>query len=54
MEETYAEILRTGSTASVESRIWPMEAVFEVQGALELQDRKAPLALQPALLERKA
>ncbi|HYO14896.1 MAG TPA: isocitrate lyase/phosphoenolpyruvate mutase family protein [Thermoanaerobaculia bacterium] len=67
MEETYAEILRTGSTASVEGRIWPMEAVFEVQGALELRerggprelgrngrDRKVPLGMSPGLLEPKA
>jgi phosphoenolpyruvate phosphomutase len=32
MEETYAEILRTGSTASVEDRIAPMQLIFELQG----------------------
>lgn len=33
MEETYAEILRTGSTESVEPKIWPLESIFELQEA---------------------
>lgn len=32
MEETYAEILRSGSTATVESRLWPMKTIFGLQG----------------------
>ena len=32
MERAYAEILRTGSTESVESRLWPMKTIFELQG----------------------
>lgn len=37
MEETYEEILRTGSSASVEGRIWPMRSVFELQGTAQLR-----------------
>lgn len=32
MEETYAEILRSGSTATVEGRLWPMKTIFVLQG----------------------
>jgi len=32
MEQVYAEIRSTGSTASVEGRLWPMKAIFELQG----------------------
>ncbi len=32
MEETYAEILRSGSTATVEGRLWPMKTIFGLQG----------------------
>jgi phosphoenolpyruvate phosphomutase len=37
MEETYAEILRTGSTASVESRLWPMKTIFGLQGMAQAE-----------------
>lgn len=32
MERAYAEILRSGSTASIEEHLWPMQAIFELQG----------------------
>jgi phosphoenolpyruvate phosphomutase len=32
MEQVYAEILRSGSTASVESQLWPMKTIFALQG----------------------
>lgn len=32
MERVYAEILRSGSTASVDAELWPMKAIFELQG----------------------
>jgi phosphoenolpyruvate phosphomutase len=32
MEETFSAILRTGSSAAVEPRIWPLGKVFELQG----------------------
>lgn len=35
MEQAYAEILCSGSTASIEEQLWPMEAVFELQGAAD-------------------
>jgi len=32
MEQIYAEILRSGSTASVEAQLWPMKTIFAMQG----------------------
>jgi phosphoenolpyruvate phosphomutase len=32
MERVYGEILRSGSTASVEDQLWSMKAIFELQG----------------------
>ena len=32
MEHVYAEILRSGSTASVEGDLWPMQTIFALQG----------------------
>jgi len=32
MESIYAEILRSGSTATVEDQLWPVKAVLEMQG----------------------
>jgi phosphoenolpyruvate phosphomutase len=32
MEDVYAEILRSGSTATVEGRLWPMKTIFGLQG----------------------
>jgi phosphoenolpyruvate phosphomutase len=32
MERIYAEILRSGSTASVEADLWPMKRIFALQG----------------------
>jgi phosphoenolpyruvate phosphomutase len=37
MERTYAEILRTGSTASVEAGLWPIASIFAMQGMDELE-----------------
>ncbi|MEA2719974.1 MAG: hypothetical protein QOJ39_1838, partial [Candidatus Eremiobacteraeota bacterium] len=34
---TYAEILRTGSTASVEDELWPIASIFAMQGMDELE-----------------
>jgi phosphoenolpyruvate phosphomutase len=42
MEEIYAEILLSGSTATVESRLWPMKTIFGLQG------------VTPAAVERDA
>ena len=38
MERTYAEILRTGSTASVEDELWPIASIFAMQGMDELEE----------------
>jgi phosphoenolpyruvate phosphomutase len=32
MERVYAEILRSGSTATVEPELWPMRSIFDLQG----------------------
>lgn len=32
MERVYTEILRSGSTASVDAELWPMKTIFELQG----------------------
>ena len=32
MEAVYTQILRSGSTAVIEERLWPMRAIFELQG----------------------
>lgn len=42
MEETYAEILRSGSTAAVEGRLWPMKRVLGLQG-MALAEPAPPL-----------
>lgn len=34
MEQAYAEILRSGSTAFIEERLWSMDAIFELQSDL--------------------
>jgi phosphoenolpyruvate phosphomutase len=43
MEETFAEILRTGSTVTVEPALAPLKAVLELQGTLSIlrDDREA-------------
>jgi phosphoenolpyruvate phosphomutase len=46
MEQAYAEILRSGSTASIEERLWPMKAIFEVQG---VADDVEPVAANAAV-----
>lgn len=46
MEQTYAEILRSGSTALIEDRLWPMKAIFEVQGVEEAEPVAANTAAQ--------
>ena len=37
MERAYAEIIRSGSTASIEDQLWPMKAVFELQGLTDVE-----------------
>jgi phosphoenolpyruvate phosphomutase len=37
MERAYAEIMRSGSTASIEDQLWPMKAVFELQGVTDVE-----------------
>ena len=37
MEQLYAEILRTGSTASVEAQLWPMKTIFALQGVTSVE-----------------
>jgi phosphoenolpyruvate phosphomutase len=41
MERAYAEILRHGSTACVEDRLWPMNAIFDLQGVDANGDKEA-------------
>lgn len=48
MEETYAAILRGGSTAAVEGRLWPMARVFDLQGLPEVQE---PLLVAAGMAE---
>src|ERR1043165_3681309 len=43
MEQIYAEILRSGSTASVEARLWPMKTIFELQGTGQAAAEPAPV-----------
>lgn len=44
MERVYAEILRSGSTASVEKDLWPMKTIFKLQGVGEKQpDEEVPV-----------
>lgn len=38
MNETFSEIQKTGSTASVENKIVSMKSVFEIQGMLKLKE----------------
>lgn len=33
MERVYSEILQSGSTATVEGELWPIQSIFELQGA---------------------
>ena len=37
MEQLYAEILRSGSTASIESQLWPMKTIFALQGVTSVE-----------------
>ncbi len=37
MEQIYAEILRSGSTALIEERLWPMKSIFELQGDADVE-----------------
>jgi phosphoenolpyruvate phosphomutase len=37
MEHTYAEILRSGSTALIEEQLWPMKAIFKLQGVADVE-----------------
>lgn len=37
MERAYAEIIRSGSTASIEDQLWPMKAVFALQGLTDVE-----------------
>src|SRR5207302_7302224 len=37
MEQLYAEILRSGSTASVEAQLWPMKTIFALQGVTSVE-----------------
>lgn len=37
MERAYAEIMRSGSTASIEDQLWPMKAVFDLQGVIDVE-----------------
>jgi phosphoenolpyruvate phosphomutase len=48
MEHAYAEIMRSGSTASIEDQLWPMNAVFELQGATEVESATANIITQRA------
>jgi phosphoenolpyruvate phosphomutase len=45
MEHVYAEILRTGSTASVEAQLWPMQRIFEMQGVTNVEEPEAEGAI---------
>jgi phosphoenolpyruvate phosphomutase len=55
MELAYAEILRTGSTACVEDRLWPIDAIFELQGIGAQRDKDVvqPVANAAAKASRK-
>lgn len=46
MEQAYAEILRSGSTASIEERLWSMKAIFELQGVTDIEPVEANAAVQ--------
>jgi len=48
VQEILTEILRSGSTASVESRIAPMKLVFELQGMPKLLQDEATYLLPEA------
>jgi phosphoenolpyruvate phosphomutase len=48
MEHAYAEILRSGSTASIEDQLWPMKAIFELQGVADVEPAAANAAAQGA------
>ncbi|MDT5063721.1 MAG: phosphoenolpyruvate phosphomutase [Acidobacteriota bacterium] len=37
IEHAYAEILRSGSTTSIEDQLWPMKAIFELQGVADVE-----------------
>jgi phosphoenolpyruvate phosphomutase len=45
MEDAYAEIMRSGSTASIEDQLWPMKAIFELQGVTEVEPVAAANAI---------
>ena len=46
MEQAYAEILRSGSTALIEERLWSMKAIFELQGVTDIEPVAANAAAQ--------
>ena len=46
MEQAYAEILRSGSTALIEERLWAMKAIFELQGVTDIEPVAANTAAQ--------
>lgn len=41
MERAYAEILGSGSTAVLEDQMWPMKAIFELQGVTDIEPMAA-------------
>ena len=51
MERTYAEILRTGSTASVEHELWPIASIFAMQGMDELEPAAERASAERASIE---
>ena len=51
MEQIYAEILRSGSTTLIEERLWPMKAVFELQGDAEVESVTTNVAARGASSE---
>lgn len=48
MEQAYAEILRSGSTAMIEERLWSMDAIFELQSDLWVESMASNTVAQGA------
>lgn len=48
MEQAYAEILRSGSTALIEERLWSMDAIFELQGDTKAEPVASNIVAQGA------
>lgn len=48
MEQAYAEILRSGSTALIEERLWSMDSIFELQSDLWVERMESDIVVQGA------